>query len=93
MNRRLYIAPFGLWLTLDSSAFSAVEISKKRKAVDLDFEESGQGSVARLRIEQPATIADVGKFRPRAVLKIEQGAYVKPTDSSVNVIHLVEEKR
>jgi len=81
-----------LWLTLDSDTFSAVEIFKKTKAVDLYFKESGQGSVARLRIEQPATITGIGKFRPQEVLKVEKGAYVKRTDSSVNVIHLVEEK-
>jgi len=37
MRCRMYIAPFGLWLTLDSGKFSAVEIFKKTKAVDLYF--------------------------------------------------------
>ncbi len=93
MRRRIYLAPLGLWLTLDSGTFSAIEINKKSRAVKVSFNEEGQGSVARLRIEQPATVRGVGTFRPVGQLKVERGAYVIPVDRSINTIDLSETKR
>jgi len=58
---RIYLAPYGLWLTLDSGKFDAVELNPKTGAVRL-----GLGArtlfttAARLRIEQPAKIDGVG---------------------------------
>ena len=91
MRRRVYIAPFGLWLTLDSETFSAIEINRKLRTVKVFFDEDGRGSVARLRVEQPVT----GKvtFRPVSSLNLERGAYLIPVDRSVNTIELVEAMR
>ena len=71
MRRRVYVGPLGLWLTLDSGTFSAIEITKKSGTVNVSFNEDRQGSVARLRIEQPARVPGVGTFRPVGHLKLE----------------------
>ena len=91
MRRRVYIAPLGLWLTLDSGIFSAIEINKKSRAVKISFSEDSQGSVARLRIEQPATVKGVGTFHPVGVpFRLEREAYVIPVDRSITTVNLAE---
>ena len=88
MRRRIYIAPFGLWLTLDSGTFSAVEIDVKTRTVTAYFDEGPQGSKTRLRIEQPARIKGVGTFAPVSSLPIERGAFVVAIDRSENGVRL-----
>ena len=64
-RRRVYVAPWGLWLTLDAGTFESVEIDPARKTVRLGLAPaSAHTPTARLRIEQPARIEGVGKFRP-----------------------------
>lgn len=87
MRRRVYIAPFGLWLVLDSGSFSAVEISR---TVTAYFDEGPQDSVARLRVEQSANV--IGNFRSVSMLRQERGAYVIPTDRSDSQIKLAVAK-
>jgi hypothetical protein len=88
MRRRVYIAPFGLWLTLDSDSVSAIDISLKDRTVTAYFNEGPQGSVAKLRIEQPTRLVGIGTFEPSWKFPIERGAYVIPTDRSENSIKL-----
>ena len=38
MRQRVFIAPFGLWLTLDAGRFAAVEIDKRNRTVRAIFE-------------------------------------------------------
>lgn len=76
-RKRVYLAPFGLWLTLESGQFEALEISVKDKKVRLGF----SGAVpytrtARLCIEQSAKIGGVGEFIPGGNLEQDRGAYV-----------------
>ncbi len=93
MRRRIYIAPLGLWLTLDCGVFGSVEVSKNQKSVVVYFNEGPQGSYVRLRVEQPATINGIGQFHPLMRLKMERGAYIVPTDGSVNKVTLVEKNK
>ncbi|MEQ1762740.1 MAG: DUF5695 domain-containing protein, partial [Pyrinomonadaceae bacterium] len=88
MRKRIYIAPFGLWLTLDTGTFSAVTISPRTRSVVVGFDEGPQDSKARLRIEQPARIAGVGAFAPTQRLTNERGSFVIPTDRSENGVTL-----
>ncbi len=85
-QRRVYIAPFGLWLTLDSNVFLSVLIYPKTRIVTAYFNEGPQDSVAKVRIEQPAKIAGIGKFVPVSRFREERGAFIVPTDRVENSI-------
>ncbi len=74
---RVYLAPLGLWLTLDAGAFEQVEISADTVRVIL-APATRYTPNARLRVEQPATVAGVGSFKPAETLAVERGAYVIP---------------
>ncbi len=71
---RVYIAPFGLWLTLDAGTFERIELSGGDVRVTLS-PATETVPVALLRVEQPATIAGVGRFTPFGSMAIERGAY------------------
>jgi len=78
-RERLYLAPFGLWLTLDAGKFKSVEFDTATRTVRLTLDGAAEfTSMARLRIEQPAKIAGVGSFAPAEALREERGAYVVP---------------
>ncbi len=72
---RIYIAPLGLWLTLDAGTFERVEISGDVVRLTLSAA-SELTPTAFLRVEQPAAINGVGRFAPVDDLVMERGAYV-----------------
>lgn len=79
LRQRIYIAPFGLWLTLDAGKFETVEINLKSKAVKIGLAaKSANSSFARLRIEQTAKVAGINNFQPKNKLKFEREAFVIP---------------
>lgn len=79
MRRRIYIAPFGLWLTLDAGAFSSVQINKKTGVLRIGLSPAtAYSSVARLRIEQPAKLQDAGIVQLRGIFQLERGASLIP---------------
>jgi hypothetical protein len=76
---RVYLAPVGLWLTLDAGTFEAVELNPRTHAVRVGLSAATPYTTsARLRIEQPAAIAGLGKYEPTAHFAEERGAYVVP---------------
>ena len=75
-RKRVYLAPYGLWLTLEAGQFAALEINIKNKTVRLGFSGAAPHTrTARLRIQQPAKIDGVGEFVPGGNLERERGAY------------------
>lgn len=80
---RFYLAPLGLWLTLDSGQFNRVvfnaETGKLRIALAPQDAFTPQ---ARLRIEQPVRLPEAGSFRMVGSAPLERGAYVIPLSSS-----------
>jgi hypothetical protein len=78
---RIYIAAFGLWLTLDSGTFESVDVQPDGVVVQLAPATSYTQS-ARLRIEQPARVAGVDTLAPAAPFDIERGARVIPLGRS-----------
>jgi hypothetical protein len=83
---RIYVAPLGLWLTLDAGTFDTVEISGDSVHVTLAPATPHTGS-ARLRIEQPAIVEGVGTFVPADAFTRERGAYVIPlSDGTTRVL-------
>jgi Family of unknown function (DUF5695) len=78
-RNRLYLAPVGLWLTLDAGKFSGVTFDSKTGTVWLRLDaETKFARDARLRVEQPAQIAWVGTYRPVGTYRMERGAFVVP---------------
>jgi Family of unknown function (DUF5695) len=76
---RVYIAPYGLWLTLDAGNFQSVELNAHTGSVRVGLAPANQHtSSARLRIEQPVKLKDVGEFHPAAAFKLEREDYVVP---------------
>lgn len=91
---RIYIAPFGLWLTLDAGQFSEIEINERTNAVRVRFApETLNTKKARLRIEQPAKIEGIGTFRSPKSLKFERGAFVILLNSGKNSIEIRAENQ
>jgi hypothetical protein len=91
-RQRVYIAPRGLFLTLDAGRFERVEIDSRSGAVRVTLAPAtAHEPVARLRVEQPAAVAGVGEYRPAArqkPLAMERGAYVVPLSSTRVVVEL-----
>jgi len=90
MRRRVFIAPFGLWLTLDAGRFSGLEIDKKKRTVRLDLSPaSANVSEARLRVEQTAKMKSVA---PARTLKLDRGAWAITLGSGITRVDLLEDK-
>jgi Family of unknown function (DUF5695) len=76
---RLYLAPIGLWLTLDAGKFKRAVFDPRTGAVRLTLDAADEFTPeARLRIEQPAKLPGVGTYHPEDPSKLERGAYVVP---------------
>jgi hypothetical protein len=87
-RQRVYIAPLGLWLTLDAGRFARVELSRAG-VVRLEFEPATTHTpAARLRVEQPARIVGVGAYAPTLAFTLERDAYVVPLSESVTLVEL-----
>lgn len=86
---RVYLAPLGLWLTLDAGRFERVELRPQTRTVRVAFAPANEHApVARLRIEQPAKIKGIGTFAPRRVLRFVRGAYEVPLTASSTSLDL-----
>lgn len=81
-RQRIYLAPLGLWLTLDSGSFQSLEFNPQTHAVRIQLAPADRYTpTALLRIAQPAAIPGVGKLAPAAVYKLVRGAYAIPLGS------------
>jgi hypothetical protein len=86
---RVYVAPFGLWLTLDAGQFSEIDLNSRTEAVRVGFAPGSEHlPAARLRIEQPARTAAVGKYQPHDSLNQERGAFVVPVGKQISWLEL-----
>jgi uncharacterized protein DUF5695 len=85
---RVYVAPLGLWLTLDSGNFEAVELQPKTGAVRLGFAPATSFTpAARLRIEQPANLGK-GIYRLADTYKSERDAWIVPLSDKTTWVEL-----
>jgi len=90
---RVYIAPSGLWLTLDAGQFQKVEVNSKTGALRVGLAPATTFlHEARLRVRQPAKIPGVGKYHPAGLLKEERGAYVVPLGKGVTWVELESDR-
>ncbi|MFZ0815315.1 MAG: DUF5695 domain-containing protein [Candidatus Sulfotelmatobacter sp.] len=86
---RVYVAPLGLWLTLDAGNFESVEVNSKTGIVRVGL--AGASEVtpeARLRIEQPAKVGGIGTYQPVSPFKSERNAYIVPLQKETTWVEL-----
>src|SRR5215472_1179942 len=62
---RVYVAPFGAWLTLDAGKFESVECNTSSEVIRIGMAAADKFTrAARLRIEQPAAAKTRGRYHP-----------------------------
>ncbi|MGB2908130.1 MAG: DUF5695 domain-containing protein [Candidatus Aminicenantaceae bacterium] len=78
-RQRVYIAPYGLWMTLDAGRFAVVEIDLAGQTVRLGLDAASQYTPSALmRLEQPASMEGVGRIMLGDDYSRERGAAVIP---------------
>jgi Family of unknown function (DUF5695) len=86
---RVYVASAGLWLTLDAGQFEGVEVNSSTGTVRVGLAGATQfAPTARLRVEQPGKLKDVGSYHPSAPLTSERNAYVVPLTGGTTWVEL-----
>jgi len=91
-RNRIYLAPVGLWLTLDSGEFSDVEFDSRTHKVRVGLAPRSDGTAkALLRIEQPAKPNSTKEYQLAKSFPSERGAYAVPLGASTTWVELREE--
>lgn len=89
-RRRVYLAPRGLWLTLDAGTFEEVALNLRTGDVRVNLSRAtAHTPQARLRVEQPAKVSGVGVYAPRQKFAKEREAYVIALKNAPTVIELL----
>jgi hypothetical protein len=90
LRRRIYLAPFGLYLTLDAGTFESIAFNPSTKAVRVTLAAATTYTPsARLRVEQPATVAGIGKYSvTTGSFTTERGAVVIPLKAAQTTIEI-----
>jgi hypothetical protein len=93
-RRRVFIAPTGLWLELDSGTFDTVELHARTHAVRVGLSPATSfASTARLRMDQPAKMTGVGTYRIKETFSSERGAFTVPLMRALRWIEITDEVR
>lgn len=88
-RQRVYLAPLGLWLTLDSGQFERVSFDEATGNVELHFAPGDSYTTnALLRVEQAAHVDGVDSIAPLEKLATERGAWVVPLGNASTAVHL-----
>jgi hypothetical protein len=86
---RVYLAPLGLWLTLDAGKFEQVQLEPSKQIVRISLAASDSFTpAARLRIEQPAKLPNSVRYNPAQKLRLERDAYVVPLSNKATWVEL-----
>ena len=89
-RQRVYIAPIGLWLTLDAGTFERIAVNTRSNVVRITLSRADRFTPnARLRVQQPARVAGVGTFAPRQNFLNERDAFTIPLGRSTTTIDLM----
>ena len=82
LRKRIYVAPYGLWLTLDAGRFRRVTIDTRPGEVRVELDaKTAYTTQALLSVRQPAKIAGVGVYKPAEKFRMVRGAYAMPLAS------------
>jgi hypothetical protein len=88
-RQRVYLAPLGLWLTLDSGQFESVSIDTEASEVEIRLApRDACTTTALLRVEQPAKVAGVGKIALAGECAQVRGAYAVPLADKSTAVRL-----
>ncbi len=88
-RQRIYMAPEGLWVTLDAGKFTRARLDTKTGVVRVALAPATKYTpTAYLRVSQPARIHGVGTYRPVGSFKMERGAYVVPLKHKATWVEL-----
>jgi len=80
---RVYLAPVGLWLTLDSGHFDRLVWNEKAGSLRIALAPKDEFTPqARVRMEQPAHVPGAGQFHLSTAASSERGAFVIPLSTS-----------
>lgn len=89
IRRRVYIAPLGLYLTLDRGTFESVAMNPATHAVRVTLSPAAEYTpTALLRIDQPARVAGVGTYAPVGTYDPERGGFVVPLGRTATTVEL-----
>ena len=89
---RVYLAPLGVWLTLDAGQFETVEMNCKNGSVRMGLAPASRFTpTARLRIGQPAIIKGIKTYRPGKSLQSQRGAFLVPLSGGTTWVALGQE--
>ena len=90
---RVYLAPRGLWLTLDAGSFESVEVNPRSNQIRIALSpQNPDTQQASLHLEQPAKVTGVGTYRPRLQLTTERDAYTVSLKRTTTWIELTDGK-
>lgn len=90
-RQRVYLAPYGLWLTLDAGTFETIEVNPRTNVIRIGLSpRTAETPQAVLHIEQPAKMAGVGTYHPRQSLPKERDAYVIRLQRATSWIELTD---
>lgn len=88
LRRRIFVASFGVLLTLDAGAFSTAVVDISAKSITVNIVPAAAGATnaanapqGRLVLSQPASVAGIGTFKPMTTLKMDSGAFAVPFES------------
>jgi hypothetical protein len=87
---RVFLAPLGLWMTLDAGTFQEIAIQGDRVAITLS-PGTDYTPVARLRTAFTSADGGAGELRPTTRLEMEREAYLIPlSDEPVTVVFEIQ---
>ena len=88
-RKRLYLAPLGLWLTLDSGQFQEAELNPDTGSLRVALAPADtHAPSARLRVEQPARVTGVGTYAVVGSFSKERDAVVVPLTTAPTWVEL-----
>jgi len=89
-RQRVYIAPLGLWLTLDAGTFETIELNTRTNTVRVGLSpRTPDTPQALLQIEKLATSTGAGTYQPRQSLPKERDGYLISLKPVTNWIELI----
>ncbi len=92
-RKRVFVAPLGLWLTLDAGTFESVAINTKSNVVRVTLSRADAFTPnARLRVQQPSRFIKHGPYVPRQNFVNERDAFTIPLSGSTTMIELEPQK-
>ena len=89
-RKRVYVAPLGLWLTLDAGTFERIAINSRSNIVRVTLSPADVFTPnARLRVQQPAKVPRIGTYAPRQNFVNERDAFTIPLGRSTTTIEFI----